>query len=328
MKLLLGTSKNSKTSISLWDKAGIRCRYLLRYLCPGGEGYFRGFLRYIAYLLIFYGEISAAGNTAGKTTTNLVVSDSKGAELQLEVRQMPLAKVLDSIAKQTKVPIHYSVLPEGVITATCVGSALKPLLECLLNRKADLIVRYPKVSDKMNHKGQIVEAWVLGSMLETTANKNAVCTATSQSGSMTLNSNQPEGESESEPDQTDEMLKIAQSKNATERADAIGSLLAIGRKGDPKVKAMLEEALHDPDANVRAQAISTLTHLGDNKESAMAAIQEGLQDDSIDVRLMAVDSITDDVGLLQQAVNDSDETIRSLAEIKLEQLMQSNKAKP
>ncbi len=326
MKLLLGTSKSSKTSICLWDKAGIRCGYLHRYLCPKGKVLFRGFLRYIVLLFIFYGEVTAAANTTGKTTTNLVVSDSKGAELQLEVRQMPLAKVLDSIAKQTNVPIHYSVLPEGVITATCVGSALKPVLECLLNRKADLIVRYPKASDKANHKGQIVEAWVLGSMLETTANNNAVCTATSQSGSMTLNSNEPEGESE--PDQTDELLKIAQSKSATDRADAIGALLAIGRKGDPKVKAMLEEALHDPDANVRAQAISTLTHLGDNKESAMVAIQEGLQDSSIDVRLMAVDSITDDVGLLQQAINDSDETIRSLAEIKLQELMQSNKSKP
>jgi hypothetical protein len=40
--------------------------------------------------------------------------------------------------------------------------------------------------------------------------------------------------------------------------------------------------------------------------------------------MMAVDGITDDVSLLQQAINDSDETVRSLAAVKLEQLTQEN----
>lgn len=279
----------------------------------------------IAMLIGFVGVAVAQTpvKVPGKALTDLLITDDKGSELQLEVRQMPLAKVLDTIAQQSKVPIHYSVLPEGVITATCVGSTLKPVLECLLNRKADLIVRYPRSSDKAGHKGRIVEAWILGSKLDTTPDNSGVCTVASETGSMTLNSH--ESESESEPDQTDELLKIAQSKNAAERADAIGALLAIGRKDDPQVKAMLEEALHDQDANVRAQAISTLTHRGDNKESAAAAIQEAMQDSSVDVRMMAVDAITDDVAMLQQAVNDSDETIRELALIKLESLT-TNKA--
>ena len=43
---------------------------------------------------------------------------------------------------------------------------------------------------------------------------------------------------------------------------------------------------------------------------------------------MAVDGINDDTALLQQAINDSDETIRVLAATKLEALTQANKTAP
>jgi hypothetical protein len=44
--------------------------------------------------------------------------------------------------------------------------------------------------------------------------------------------------------------------------------------------------------------------------------------------MMAVDSITDDKALLQQAINDSDESIRALAATKLEELTQATHLKP
>jgi HEAT repeats len=264
-------------------------------------------------------------NAPGKATSDLVMTDDKGSELQLEARQMPLAQVLDSIAHKTHVPIHYSVLPEGLVTATCVGTTLKQLLECLLDRKADLIVRYKRNPTQAGSKGQVEEAWILGSKLSgspSTANCVATTGQMLGQGSLTLRQNQQGQAAETQPDQTDELLKMAQSKDPTERADAIGALLAEGREGDPNVKAALEQALTDQNANVRAQAISTLSHR--EGSNATAAIQEALHDSSVDVRLMAVDGIVDDVPLLQQAINDSDETVRSLAATKLEQLTQNN----
>ncbi|MEQ1545635.1 HEAT repeat domain-containing protein [Methyloglobulus sp.] len=268
---------------------------------------------------------AAVAKTPGKATkkaqTDLVISDNKGSELQLEVRQMPLAEVLENITNKTHVPIHYSVLPEGLVTATCVGTTLKKVLECLLDRRADLIVRYPRTDAKAESKGQVAEAWILGSRLDNQPS-SATCIATAgdaaNKGSLSLRQSQQDAE----PDQTDDLLKMAQSKNPTERADAMSALLAGGREGDPAVKAALEQALTDQDANVRAQAISSLSHR--EGSAASAAIQEALHDSSVDVRMMAVDGITDDVGLLQQAINDSDETVRSLAAVKLEQLTQEN----
>ncbi|MDD5580862.1 MAG: HEAT repeat domain-containing protein [Methylobacter sp.] len=267
-------------------------------------------------------------NTQGKALTDLVISGNKGSEVQLEVRQMPLAQVLDAIAHKTHITIHYSVLPEGLATATCVGTTLKQVLECLLDRKADLIVRYTRSPAEPDSKGQVAEAWVLGSRLDGFP-AAATCIATGEragKGSLTLRQN--ETDSEAEPDRSDELLKMAQSKNPTERAEAIGALMAGGRKGDPEIKAALEQALTDQDAQVRAQAVSSLSHR--EGSDATGAIQEALHDNSVDVRMMAVDGITDDVALLQQAINDSDETVRSLAALKLEELtkVKVNKVKP
>ncbi|MCX7106234.1 MAG: HEAT repeat domain-containing protein [Methylococcales bacterium] len=274
-----------------------------------------------------YAQITAAevsANISDKGVTDLVVSEDKGTELQLEVRDTPLAKVLESIAHKTKVPIHYSVLPEGLVTATCVGSSLKPVLECLLDHKADLIVRYRHDPDKTDNKEQVAEAWILGARLDgATAKKD--CLAASP-GTSSLSLKQKESEDDDETDQTDELIKAAQAKDPTERAEAIGGLLSGGREGDPAVKAVLEQALTDPDENVRAQAISSLAHR--EGSGASAAIQEALNDKSVDVRMMAVDGITDDKALLQQAINDSDETVRSLARVKLEELTQADKTAP
>ena len=289
----------------------------------------------IIVLLIGYPGVSVAqisANDPAMTPSNamadLVMTDSKGSEFQLKVKQMPLAQVLDSIAHKTQVPIHYSILPEGLVTATCVGATLKQVLECLLNGKADLIVNNPQGLANSDSKGQVAEAWILGSRLAdatdtATATAIAECPTsvgqTADNGSFTLS--QKLQDAEAAADRIDELLKTAQSKNPTDREEAIGQLLAEAQ-GNPEINAVLERALTDPDENVRAQAISSLAHR--EGANATGAIQVALNDDSADVRLMAVDSITNDVGLLQQAVNDSDETVRSLATVKLEQLSQGN----
>ena len=294
--------------------------------------------RYFAKLIISCGIVGlmvssvAAATTEQKTPAEgyvgFVVSDYKGSELQLEVRQMPLERVFSTITAKTGVPIHYSVVPEGLVTATCVGAALKQVMECLLAHKADLIVRYPKPSTqtqaRVSDKNQPAEMWVLGSRFTDAAN----CSGATVPQQIINNSpvKSPDGQVDAavvEPDQTDDLLKMAKSKDATLRADAIGALMAAGREGDANVKTVLEEALTDPNANVRAQAISSLAHR--EGSAATAALQDALHDSDAGVRLMAVDGAGNNLALLQQAVNDDDETVRNLAISKLEELQKTVK---
>ena len=264
----------------------------------------------LIFVLLVRGVVAAPTE---KPMAYFVMSANQGSEVQLEVRQMPMAEVLKMIAAKTQVPIHFSVLPEGLVTATCVGPSLKIVLECLLKNTADLVVRYPRNAEKTDDKGHLAEAWVLGSRQGGTD-----CSLT---GNTLPEQSQQAVDTTAKPSPSDTLLNMAQSKDAAGRAGAIGALLTVGTKDDSKIQDMLEEAIHDEDASVRAQAISTLTHSGNNTESISAALSEAIHDDSVDVRLMAVDSITDDVDLLQQAVNDSDEVVRTTAVTKLEALM-------
>jgi len=271
---------------------------------------------------------TAEQKTPAEGRVEWAVSDDKGSQLQLEVRQMPLERVFSTITAKTGVPIHYSVVPEGPVTATCVGATLKQIMECVLARKANLIVRYQKPSTQAQAGGsdqsQPAEMWVLGSRFTDAAN----CSGATVPQQIINNSpvKSPDSQvdaAEAEPDQTDDLLKMAESKDAIARADAIGALMAGGREGDANVKRVLEEALTDPNANVRAQAISSLAHR--EGSAATASLQDALHDTDASVRLMAVDGADNNIALLQQAVNDDDETVRNLAISKLEELQKTAK---
>lgn len=254
---------------------------------------------------------SAIPMIGDSTHFDLVISADEGTELKLEVLDMPLSQVLDRIAFKSKVPIHYSILPKGLVSATCVGSTLKQILGCLLGEKTDFIISYSHQNNAIKQNEQPTEAWILGSRLEESSVTTDCAFTTSQKNKSTVS-----GES----DQTDNLLIMAQSEKPAERESAMSALLTGGKVGDPTIKATLEQGLTDQDAGVRAQAISSFAHR--EGRAAAPAIQSALSDNSADVRLMAVDAITDDVTLLQQAIKDKDEVIRKLAEVKLAALMQ------
>jgi HEAT repeats len=286
-------------------------------------------------LLLLMSDVSLAAaeqQNPAKESVEWRVVDDKNSQFQLEVKEIPLERIFSTITTKTGVPIHYSVVPEGLVTATCVGTTIKQVMECLLDKRADLIVRYAKPTasaqtdkeTKVADLNQPIEMWVLGSKYTNVANcsGSTVTQHTIDNTPLKLAESQ-EKSVEVEPDQTDELLKMAKSKDAIVRADSIGALMAAGREGDPNVRAALEEALADPNANVRAQAISSLAHR--EGSGAIDAIQEALHDSDAGVRLMAIDGAGDNTALLQQSVNDDDESVRNLAISKLEELQKKTK---
>jgi len=128
----------------------------------------------------------------------------------------------------------------------------------------------------------------------------------------------------STPDQIDALLERAKSNNPVDRVDAISRLLTVGKAGDASVRTVLEEALADNYANVRAQAISSLAR--SEGSDVTAALQVALNDSDASVRLMAVDSMGNNTALLQQALTDNDATVRELAKIRLESLSNTTSA--
>lgn len=114
----------------------------------------------------------------------------------------------------------------------------------------------------------------------------------------------------------DKALQKLKSQKPGEREKAIAELIRIGQSKDPRIEQAIKTSMLDPDARVRVKTVSTLAR-EEGEYGATEAIQKALEDTDASVRLQAVDSIRENVEMLQQATNDADELVRSLAETKL-----------
>lgn len=245
------------------------------------------------------------GAEADEQAARLMLSRDAATSWRLEARQQPLPGVLKTITEKTGVPIHYSVLPQALITATCVGATVKQVLECLFNKKADLIFRYKNNAAQNSPE----EVWVLGTNVD-------VAQASISSGAETQHPIPEMSAQTGGTEAMDKLLEQLKTDDPGQRADAVARLSAEKQSHDGTIDSVLVSALSDKNAEVRAQAVFALA----KRESggAPAALQQALQDSDASVRLMAVDNAGDNVALLQQALNDSDETVRAYAATKLE----------
>ncbi|MDO9104076.1 MAG: HEAT repeat domain-containing protein [Methylovulum sp.] len=265
------------------------------------------------------GALNAAVKTGSQATINLALSKQKDSALRLEVRHAALGAVLKAIADKTGAVIHYSVLPEEPVTATCVGATVKQVMECVLGARVDRV--YRNMAGKSADKGhantalQKEEIWILGTRY---GDSGSSMNCTLDAGSATV-----DGTSKArEQDAQTALLRMAQLAEdgpmAELRKQALSMLAAGGKTGNPEtdaeIAATLEDAFKNKDAEVRVQAVFGLAQQdGDNTEVLRAA----LQDDNSDVRLMAVESAKNDSpqgrAILTEALNDEDGTVRALA---------------
>lgn len=222
----------------------------------------------------------------------------------LQARQADLAKLIAEIAAKTGTRVHYTVLPETPVDATCIGSSATELLQCLLGSGANLVFRQAD-------NGQGGELWIMGSSLAQAG--------VAKSGCATLVAAAPASIEPAKPDMTEQWLRQAGAKDPAVRAQAVAELGGADLAFDGKVKAALQKALSDKDARVRVQAIGAWISR-EGEAAAGEQLRRALNDGNAEVRLMALDNIEQDAGLLQQAARDSDKTVRELAEMKLEQL--------
>jgi hypothetical protein len=268
-------------------------------------------------LMLLPGLLSAAENAALRRTAgsvSLQIGNQAGAEFKLEARQAPLAQVLKEIAAKTGAVIHYSVLPEAPVSATCVSSTVRQIMDCLVTKQVGLVANKPEL-------GKPAEFWLLGSSV---GSCQAVTVAPAAQIQAAVTPQQEPTPAEQAlaaqfmQAQSDQFLAQTKATDPGQRAEAITNLISGGMKDDPNVRKALEEAMTDKDAGVRAQAITALARR--EGEGAAEQLRQALKDSDTNVRMMAVDSAGTDAGLLQQALTDKDPMIRDYAASKLEAL--------
>lgn len=271
------------------------------------------FLRLIASVAFAEAEVP---NNAAQASIQITWPDHKHSTIRLEVKQAPLADILEKIAQTTHIPIHYALLPEEPVTATCTAETVSNLLECLLGSRVDRVYRYPQpfnlnTANPVNTTAiQPEEVWLLATLTPVQPGIRENIPAPAKDTLL------PEPTSEDRA-QLEATLKQAASKNIDERSTALYNLGLIGQKDDADIRKTLQAALTDKNANVRIQAITSLMQR--EGEDAAIEVQQALKDKDINVR-MAVLSKVYDTATLQQALSDSDKTIRDMATAKLNAL--------
>ncbi len=251
-------------------------------------------MRYLpACLLLIAADISA-----GNSSTIELVKGEAGS-WRLEARRAELPQVVAEIAVRTGLQIHYSVLPDSKVDATCVGDA-PALLQCLLGGSINMAYRKSASSPAG-------EAWIMGSSLSSVP----VCSVRPGSNvdPVVSGDRQTAGH----------WLKLIRGKDAAQRAIAAAELADVDPAHDREADAALRKALKDVDPQVRREALGALVKR-DGETAVTEPLRQALNDANAEVRMAAVDRIDSDVTLLQLAAQDGDANVRGFALVKLEQL--------
>ncbi len=255
----------------------------------------------------------------GNPAIQLTQTQERDSALQLETRDAPLGQILKTIAAKTGAVIHYSVLPEAPVTATCVGADVGQIMDCLVAKQVGLVAHKPR-------KDRPAEFWLLGSSVGScramTVDYDRLSTLTRKKPRQRTPEEQARID-QSLQEQSDKMVEQAKSKDIEQRKEAIANLSSVGRKDDPAVQKVLDDAFNDKDPDLRAQAIATMVNL--DKENSGEIIVRALRDSDTTVRMAAVDNIYGNRELLEQALSDANADVRNFAQAKLNNLEKNAK---
>jgi hypothetical protein len=248
---------------------------------------------------------------ATEPSIQIVMSGQNDGAIRLEARLAPLGKILKEITAKTGAVIHYSVLPEAPVTATCAGATVSEIMDCLVAKQVGLVANKPE-------PGKPAEFWVLSSSVGSC--QSFVSSEPIRTLPLT---NNPELSDISllKLQKSDVLLeKFRQAKTSEEKLQALSDLSSGGVIEDPNVRKVLNDASMNQEASIRTQAVITSAAL--DKENGSEILANALKDQDASVRMTAVDMAHGEKKILEQALTDSDASVRDFASAKLAEIKQ------
>ncbi len=233
--------------------------------------------------------------------TELNNSDSINIEqlspslFNLKTDNVVLSAVLKEFSKKTGTIIHYNNdYEDNISTVNCAGDFVA-VMSCLLGENYSVIVRHQESVQSSLVMPEIAEIWLVQKTKfeQSTDHKKII--------------------NESKNELIESFLLMA--KDPYQRKEAIAQLAVLASNNDFLVKNELMQAMSDKDPEIRAQAIFGLGKYHQN--DSLAYLRLALSDESLDVRLMALEQCTDYPVLLEQALNDDEAAVRDTASMKL-----------
>jgi hypothetical protein len=269
--------------------------------------------------------------------------DYANGRLSVEAKQQPWGKLLEEIRKKTNIHFHYHSIPlDGSVTLSFAALPVKQALEHLFGSDASFAFRYPDVTGGFQPSAHPTEVWVFGKAWDGGSEAIRIASGKPEGESAASGSSIPADpgqvfetpddatEQATPPDDAkgveedpDQLIEMTKNEDPEVRLQALLALSDSGKADEDTIWSALDAALTDKDASVRGNAIQALARrAGPDTPNATAHLWQALRDPHPGVRMMAVDSIPSNdqgIALLQEALSDADETIRSVAAFRLEQ---------
>jgi len=244
--------------------------------------------------------------------------------LSVDVRQGLWVATLASIEDKTGILFHCVTPLEGTVTVSFKDLPVKTALEQLFGPGANFIFRYENAADGNVHSDRPAEVWVLGRVGRASTDTVAAGDSARQPQEAAY-TKQAVGHNTSTPDNAPiqpadvhHLMEMANSSDPAIRLEALSSLAENDQIDQGVSRSVFDAALTDEDPNVRGLAVQTLASRGGAE--ALNYLRQGLRDPDPGVRIMAVQTAEpsgEGLALLQEALSDTDESVRAIAEFRL-----------
>jgi len=250
---------------------------------------------------------------ARQGSISLINDKEAGIEWQLKVKDADLISVFDEVTQVGKARIHYSAIPQLIVTATCVASTLEGVLKCLMGSGVNMVFRY---SSNDGQADKLIDVWILGSTLVSSnaSNNNLDCKPVENAKKTVVVQSKTDN-----LDNNAQFIKLVTSfeqGNPKQRALVLADLISNTNFDKTEIESVLQKAMYDDSAIVRMQALfGYVRRFG--VTNVRMELQQALNDIDAKVRMKAVE-FSEDPLLWQQAISDENESVRWLAQHKLD----------
>lgn len=286
---------------------------------------------------------------AALRTGSIEVADSpafvvefKSGLLSIEARQSPWTEVLNAVREKTGIRFNCSLPLAGSVTVSFTALPVKQALERLFGPEAHFVLRYPNSPDRAVPSAVPKEVWVLGKVpgdrRDTTPTPDGTVVG-EISASAGIASPDPgplletldleakltrePGDTPNEPEEISKLIEMTKADDPAIRLQALSALSGSDKIDEVALRAALDGALVDQDASVRGYAVQAIA--GQGGAEAMDHLWQAMLDPDPVVRVMAVESVVPQeqgIALIEAALSDPDEAVRSAAMLRLNEMEQ------
>lgn len=272
-------------------------------------------------------EISTPAPKAGFYHPSALSVRFQNSLLSIEAKRQPLTEVLGEIQRKTGIRFHYTARLDRKITLSLKAQPIQQALENLLGLEANFIMHLQapavrtasalipqevRILSVSRGSGPAEPDLHIGSLELTGSQSRSPIDSTSD--------DQTEGQPALVDDElgrqeaVERLIEMAQNDNPALRVEGLSALADAKEADQSTIRYSLNAALADVDPSVRGYAALALYKLGGIE--AIEYLSNALHDPEPTVRLMVVQSLSPKdrgIALLQEALSDEDETIRSVA---------------